>query len=220
MDELEKRLGKMHLDDNDVTMFISNVENCYQSLVLLRLFSNHSDLYLSDYSKGQEEGEINIGVLGSKRRNTRSRYTVKLIDKSFTCNCSDFTYRASKLGIVCKHVCFLMFRVARIFSMSFIDTKRLSDREYREFVDTMNNNILWKTSELSVKALNTKFRDLTKDMEDCSCPICFDAINDSNSVACPDCKNHIHENCMMVWLESFSTCVYCRSTSWREYVSL
>lgn len=222
MEGLEAEMERMHLEDNNnVTMFISNVENCYQSLVLLRLFSNKSDLYLFDYKRAQDENDdVVIKVLGSKRRNIRSQYSIKLSKRSFTCSCSDFTYRALKLGIVCKHICFLVFRVAKLFSMSFIETKVLSKEEHRRFITALDNNIVWQNTELSAKALNSKFRHFSKDDDDCSCPICFDPVNNHNSVACPDCKNYIHENCMMVWLESFSTCVYCRSNAWRDYVFL
>ena len=53
-------------------------------------------------------------------------------------------------------------------------------------------------------------------MEDC--PICFDIIeNNSNRINCPDCKKHIHKECMDIWLSRNKTCVFCRSTMWKYY---
>jgi hypothetical protein len=201
--------------DNDITKFISNVENCYQSQVLFRLFSNKSDLYLSDFSETQDE--LVVEVLGTKRANKRAKYRVCLQQGSFTCNCSDFIYRGSKLGVVCKHICFVVFKVAKILSMSFIETRKMSNCESRRFCEAMRSSVLWQNKEYCVKALNIKFKDFTKEKEDCSCPICFDAIHETDSVSCPECKNYIHEHCMMVWLESCATCVYCRSPSWNDY---
>jgi hypothetical protein len=210
MEDLDSCFNRMSVSENDITRFISEVENCYQSQVLFRLFSSKSDLYLSDFSGS--ENDLVIEVLGTKRANKRSRYKVCLNNGTSTCTCSDFIYRGNKLGVVCKHICFVVFKVAKIFSMSFIQTRKLTDFERMQIYNALCNR-----RDYFVKALNKKFKDFTKNKEDCSCPICFDAIHEADSVSCPECKNYIHEHCMLIWLESHASCVYCRSSAWKEY---
>ena len=221
MDELESSFREFHIakqlySENDVTKFISEVENCYQSTILLRIFSNKSDMYLADMTIKDED--MCIYVLGSKRNNKRERYTVNLSKRRFTCTCSDYKYRAEKLGIVCKHICFLVCKVARILSVSFIDSKTLTNDEYNMFLDVINSNILWQNESISLKSINNKFKVFNISREDTLCPICFDAINKNDSVSCPKCKNCIHEECMNVWLEANKTCVFCRSNEWTDYI--
>ena len=213
MDELESRFEAIHIakqrySANDVTKFISEVENCYQSTILLRMFSNKSDIYLTDIKK--EGDEMCMYVLGCKRDNKRGEYTVRLRKNRFTCSCYDYKYRSEKFGIVCKHICFLVCKAAGILSMSFMDSKTLTKDEYHMFID-----VLWQNE---TKTINSKFKVFNKSRQDTFCPICFDAINKDDSLSCPECKNCIHENCMSIWLEANNTCVFCRSNEWANYI--
>jgi hypothetical protein len=63
---------------------------------------------------------------------------------------------------------------------------------------------------------------------DDDCPICYNALvvaaaangpDDDLLVACLDCGKPVHEKCVNRWMEHSSrrTCVYCRSTCWRDF---
>lgn len=53
--------------------------------------------------------------------------------------------------------------------------------------------------------------------EDDMCPVCFNELMDGSCLSCPACKNYVHKDCMLVWLERKDTCVYCRSNVWARY---
>ena len=65
------------------------------------------------------------------------------------------------------------------------------------------------------KTLFTNGKDICND-DDCS--ICYDILkNDKKLVTCPTCKNWFHEHCVNRWLQNHETCVYCRSTIWKQF---
>ncbi len=64
----------------------------------------------------------------------------------------------------------------------------------------------------------SSFKNSTRDMAEEACPICFDDIVDGPArINCPDCKKHVHKECMEVWLSRNDSCVFCRSTKWKHY---
>jgi len=206
-------------DENVITRFLSEIDNDYQSDIVLKLFCGYSGhLYLSDYSK--EHGDVSI--LGSRNSKGRETYTVNInhINHSLTCNCKDFMFRSRKFGTVCKHITFLVCRVGCILDSNYFKTKRLTDKQYERVINILDNNVIWKNRFLSVKDLNKEFEINVNFDENDTCPICCETYGYiKDNVACPQCKNYIHKKCMDIWLETHQNCVYCRSYAWKNYVS-
>ena len=60
----------------------------------------------------------------------------------------------------------------------------------------------------------------TEPSEDCDCPICFERITITSCAGrkageafetCLTCKNHVHRDCLLKWLERSSSCCFCRA---------
>jgi len=225
MEDLVNRFDSFGMSDierdnqNLITQMLSEIDNDYQSDIVLKLFCGYSgSLYLSDYSK--ENGKIYI--LGSRNSNGRETYTVSINDKtrSMTCNCKDFLFRSRKYGTVCKHITFLVCKVAYILDSNYFKTKVLNDKQYERLINILDNNVIWKNRFLSVKDINKEFEIQSDFDETEACPICYESFGDiKNNISCPQCKNYIHKKCMDIWLETNKNCVYCRSYTWRNYVS-
>jgi hypothetical protein len=225
MEELVNRLSGIDMNDvtrddqNLITKFLSEIDNDYQSDIVLKLFCGYTGtLYLSDYSK--ERGEVSI--LGSRNSKGRETYTVHInpVYKSLTCNCKDFLFRSNKYGTVCKHITFLVCKVGYILDPHYFKTKRLNQKQYDRLVNILDNNVIWKNRFFSVKDVNKEFESNVNFEENDTCPICYETYGDiKQNVACPQCKNYIHKKCMDIWLETNQNCVYCRSYAWKNYVS-
>lgn len=225
MDDLINRFDNFGMSDieldnqNVVTKFISDIENDYQSDIILKLFCGYSGhLYLSDYSK--ENG--NIYILGARNSKGRETYTVNICShtKSLSCNCKDFMFRSKKFGTVCKHITFLICKVAYILDPLYFKSKVLTNKQYERLINILDNNVIWKNKFLSVKNINEEFKATGDFDENDICPICYESFGDIKlNVSCPQCKNYLHKKCMDIWLETNKNCVFCRSYSWRNYVS-
>jgi hypothetical protein len=223
MDTLVSKFEEFNMNDfdiqNQLTEFISNVDNDFQSEIILKLFCGYSgNMYLEDYQANNDC--LQIHMLGSKNNNKREKYTVTIKNNKCSCTCKDFQYRARRLNIVCKHITFIVCKVAHILDCNFFETKELSKQQFNKIQHILNNNAIWKNRQVSVKDLNKEFLNNTKnyDPKD-TCPICYELLNkESELLSCPQCKNYIHKECMDIWLETKNTCVYCRSYDWKNYV--
>ena len=224
MEELVSKFEDFNMNDfecqNQLTEFISNISNDFQNEIILKLFCGYSGtMYLEDYKC---EGDvIQISMLGSRNGNKREKYTVTIQDKKCSCTCKDFQYRSKRLGIVCKHITFIICKVAHILDYHFFDTKELSYLNLQKIKNVLNNNAIWKNRQVSVKDINKEFLTNTKDYDPSdTCPICYECLNEPNElISCPQCKNYLHKDCMDIWLETKNTCVFCRSYEWRNYVA-
>ena len=134
MEELVNKFETIDMNDNQnvITEFISNVENDYQSNILLKLYCGRSgNMYLSDYKF--EEQIIRVEMLGSRTsKGCREQYTISINNNCVSCNCKDFTFRSNKLGIVCKHICFILCKVAGILDTKFFETKKLTNLQFNK----------------------------------------------------------------------------------------
>jgi hypothetical protein len=217
----------MNVEDdtqNIVTEFISYMDNDHQSEIILKLFCNYfGRLYLIDYKYDDIEDVIHIDVLGSKTLRGREFYHVTIKNNKFSCTCKDFIYRSNKYNIVCKHITFIVCKVGYILDYEFFKTKILSEYQYNRIKSTLDNNIIWRNRSISLRGINDEF-DIKDDQifnSNDICPICYDAFGEiSLNVSCPKCKNYIHKHCMDTWLEINSTCIYCRSYEWLNYIDL
>ena len=225
MEELINRFDNFDMnehnreDTNLLTRFLSDIENDYQSDIVLRLFCSYSNnLYLFDYSKEDRK----VYILGSRNSKGRETYVVKIDDKhSLTCTCKDFQFRSKKLGIVCKHITFLVCKVGYILDPNYFITKKLTDKQNAHLINILESNVIWKNRHFSVKDVNKEFQINDNNFESNElCPVCYDSYGDIQlNICCPQCKNYIHKRCMDIWLETNKNCVYCRSYSWKNYVA-
>lgn len=224
----------------NIPELIQAVSNDFQKEVLRRLIVNTDDfsqMYLSKYEtntsqdKRRKDIQGTFTVLGTVRKGKREEYTVKFYKKhtpnspSFWCSCPDHKFNSTKKNICCKHICFLLCKVAKLFQPDFYENKVLDDETYDKFKQIAENLHHVMSDDLVVSpepvtAVNDKFPEMfkVKRKEVCSddlCPICYDDMPVQTSLlSCPDCSNNVHAECMKVWLESRKTCVYCRSNVW------
>lgn len=193
--------------------FIENVYlfNSYQSDIILKLHCSYSnDIYLSNYINTDES--LNIEILGSKKNKKRETYKITLINKKFNCTCKDYEFRGKKLNIVCKHICFVVCKVANVFDLVYFQTKIFSNKNKEILLNILNKPKLCINSEFKVN------KDI--DLNDI-CPICCELFNESKQIllSCPCCKKSTHKKCMEIWLEKNTSCVYCRKV-WENYTIL
>lgn len=167
-------------------------------------------------------------ILGCMKKGVRTRYEVKLyqpntnIKGSFWCNCSDFKFHSSKYNKVCKHVCFIVCKLGKILDPNYFSTKQLTPHQFESLYAKATDTNTLRDCEICIvpdEITLDLFKKSSKPfIEEDSCPICFDDLASIETcIACPSCHNHIHRECMHVWLEQRNTCVYCRSTIWEKY---
>jgi hypothetical protein len=112
--------------------------------------------------------------------------------------------------LLCKHISFIICKVLGIYDKNIFIEKRIK----KDILEKLRN--VRDNEHMLIKNINKKFRE-ENIRKDEVCPICYDDLEVSFILNCPVCKNHVHEKCMKVWLENYDTCVYCRSTEWREF---
>lgn len=199
--------------------FIDTIDNEQQQRILYNTFSGRSGtMYIVDGFKSQNDTCIQI--LGSPNLKGREKYNVKLDNNNnrFKCTCKDFVYRSKRFGIVCKHIIFLLCKVAKIFDKQFFDTKCLKEDDAKAYKDLFSNSAIWKDRTVSVKDINQEFNQISKPFVKTElCPICYECYGDVQCISCPDCYNYVHEKCMSVWLEERTDCVFCRSHVFQDY---
>ncbi len=210
MEQLEENFEHVNYVD-----FISNVNNPDQLKILMNIFTNESICYLTNIR--ENKGSIDINMLGQQRGNKpRSSYkvTLDLVSRKLKCNCKDFIFRSETKKIVCKHISFIVFRCAKVYSNNYINTKVLREIELSKITSFLKNNNLWNKYTLATFSNISKLKD-----EDQECPICCEMLsyNTEEIVSCPTCKNVVHDECIRKWLRYNKTCVYCRSNSWKDF---
>jgi len=195
-------------------------------------------LYLIDYKIELNKELLEFHISGS----TKNIYMVKITDTYVDCDCPDSRSWAKKFKVCCKHVCFVLFKVVKVFSennnlvldwnkqnTSFFTNLKLSPEEYKYIksfleakkvsTDVINQSLVDKYNKISTQDPNDMFKHSVRvlDPQD-DCPICYDVfgIDIQNLLSCLDCQNYVHTNCMNKWLEHNTTCVYCRSECWSK----
>ncbi len=232
-----------------ISDLIDSLTNEAQKLPLRRLMMRHAEdqLYLAGYeaaSPGRGDVEGTFTVLGSVRKGTRESYNVKWYrlnakPTSFWCSCPDHKFNSAKKNMMCKHICFLVARVARILDTGFFESKQFTAEQHAAFAAIVQNAAIFAdgsrererlataaagyaaaaaAATAGLEAARDTFRVCRKPVtaED-MCPICYDVMEDTECLNCPTCSNNVHRECMEVWLERNSTCVYCRSDVWRRW---
>lgn len=197
-------------------------------------------LYLIDFKINNDNNNLEFHISGS----TKNIYTVKLSHEHTDCDCPDNRSWAKKFKVVCKHTCFVLFKVVKLFKVNdstvltseqnptnYFNTLKLSIDEYnyiKNFLDkklissdVVNQSLLDKFKQLSTCKNDPKelFKHSKKLLEpEDDCPICYDSLgNDTNLLlSCPDCQNYVHTVCVEKWLQYNKSCVYCRSETWNK----
>lgn len=183
---------------------------------------------------------VTFSVSGS----TRQIYEVRAGSTgALSCSCKDALMTCRRRGMVCKHVCFVAFRVLQLDDFDF-ETRRLTDAQlavaatgaltgFRRRPEDARNMTRMEVASLcaSLGALATaevptkdrpRFDVVTREAEEC--PVCYDSLAVQSShgagvLGCPDCGNGIHTRCMDRWLSTMTraSCVWCRSRVWKDY---
>lgn len=198
------------------------------------------DFYLLNIDKYPDKFKIDIS--GS----TKNIYSIFIYEntRKIKCNCPDMKSWASYNRCVCKHCCFLLFRVLKLSELGdffdilefseelfpdimiklFILLNKLTNIDHNEAPEIINKEILEKYNKLMEKK---EEENPTKDkygskkiINDDMCPICFIDFEKEGEclLDCPECKKTIHKSCMEKWLTlGKSSCVYCRSDVWKDY---
>ncbi len=227
---------------------IPRVSNEHQrdTLQRLRYPSESRQMYLAGFTSAQDllgardradlEGEFTM--LGTRNRHgERESYKIKWFKLpatrgSFWCNCPDHKFNSTKKQIVCKHICFLVCRVARLLDAGFFETRQFTAEQHMLFLRTVQENTIFTDNQYVrasflipptdnaslVEQRRSIFFESRKPITDeDTCPICCDTMETSACLSCPTCSNNIHRECMEVWLERKASCVYCRSNVWSQW---
>ncbi len=186
-------------------------------------------------------------VMGTlNKKGVRESYQVDLYNpdvydsskKIFNCDCPAHRFKSSTDDTVCKHISFIMCRVVGYVTADFFRNHRLNKNEVQMIMNKMSAqrdvimlNIEMNRMKDTCQTIDDKliirkvildrnsYLNSTRPVNEEECPICFDEIEASsgNRLNCPDCKKHIHKECMEIWLSRNSTCVHCRSENWKHY---
>jgi hypothetical protein len=188
-------------------------------------------MYLSTFTENTVTSEkiprYVVGLFGTQRPGKgREQYNVDIFSEGrIRCSCPDFRFRAKEKNIVCKHVCFVVCKIAEIYSPQFFESKILDPHYITLVADAVKNMIdsrgchMINPSEIPV-TIDFKIPEDRSIDVDTVCPICidsFEGIPTRSIKSCPACKNIVHDHCIEMWLETHDTCVFCRSDIWRKY---
>lgn len=145
-------------------------------------------------------------------------YQVSINAKQIKCSCPYYIQHTHEL---CKH---LLFIVLKFFSIDLINSEgRMIEHIFELFpslITSNSKNIASKNYLFVSEGIQKKYKQILERIDvtlnirnNDMCIICFDGL-DNNTVACPNCKNILHKNCIEQWfaqLKSEPTCPYCRA---------
>lgn len=152
-----------------------------------------------------------------KKSISSAEYKIKIDDDlCLSCSCLDWRTKCKGLGIICKHLCYLMKYILK-FPITDIEDNQIQDKlvfyKNLEFIKMDYNNEVAKNGAQKNK-----------------CVICYGdllkkrgwtwIIDFENTVSCPDCKKPVHRKCAEVWLKSSENknCIFCRSNRFQYIV--
>lgn len=226
MENLISGLSQLQLTDEETVLsqqlkFLETIPNNFQKIILRNIFYRELThrIYLVDLEQPSEDTLI-IKVLGGlNKKGKRESYDVTLKNNSFKCTCKDFIFNSKKRDTVCKHISFIVCKVAVIMDLEFFNTKSLTQEQLQKLQQTLQSSSIWKNNNISLKYINAMFKESKRETVQDVCPICYDDMTEK-LLYCPTCHHGLHETCMKVWLETHKTCVMCRSDVWKEFKSL
>ena len=182
-------------------------------------------------NKSQHDNKICFDISGSSSNiyQVNIYYTSKMI----YCNCPDAKKWAKNYGVICKHSCFILFKVLKLniqMYKSYLDSliftpfeienikgafQKINMNNQEEFI---NEEYIEKHQQILEKSKNNNQLQILKpkQSQDNMCCICYDEFKDiCNQIEnkqCKVCLTILHKNCLNKWLSSGNnTCPYCRS---------
>jgi hypothetical protein len=213
------------------------VTNPNQVTILNRIITDkeYSKIYLSGYevnteTTGKKKDLIGtVKVLGTfnEKKQSREEYDIKLYKTDpkgmFWCSCADHKFNSTKKNIVCKHICFLICKIAKVLKPDVFENKKFNDEDLALLLAKLTSTgDIWKDQTIAKildKITLDTFKQFIKAIDDC-CPVCFNDLTDDDKpqlLACPTCKNYIHSECADIWLEQKTCCAWCKSNYWEYY---
>ena len=187
----------------------------------------NEDFYLLD--KYQEDNKYIFKICGS----TKNIYEVKLYlnSKRIFCNCPDSKSWARKYNVVCKHCCFVVFKVLKLNfgkdkyfnSLVFDDAQitalkqvfdRINMNSVEDFINTEYSKKYKSIKQQQTEKENTNI--IPRESDDEFCAICYDEFEDiknkNENIQCKTCMKILHKKCLEKWLNMGNkTCPYCRT---------
>lgn len=202
----------------------------HQELRYARVF--YEPLYLLNVEKSESKHVFKIS--GS----TANVYNISFYPFSgkIFCNCPDAKSHAKKHHCLCKHICFVLFKVLKESvdknNTNLFQTHYLNSEEKEKAINKINNLNIYDNDFVNKKYLEkyeklkntdpkTLFSVKKEFKQEDDCPICYDTLEEvKKCVQCPVCNNILHVICMNKWLSSGNqNCPYCRSECWSNYNS-
>ena len=197
-----------------------------QQLVRLNKI-NFEEFYLLE--KNHNNNKLIFKICGS----TKNVYETKIYFKSrmIFCNCPDSKSWAKRHGVICKHCCFVLFKVLKIsinredyFKKLFFnetDIEEIKSKYEKINLNNLDQDFLKKEYLDKFKNINNKDSDndniVLKDKEE-YCVICYDNFDYSKELSkkeiyqCDICKKILHLKCISKWCKmGHHNCPYCRS---------
>ena len=136
----------------------------------------------------------------SVRAQSNSVYTQQLTGKSYSCTCEDHKSKQT----FCKHLLFLVARVAKQFELAADMAQRPKTTWKPKTFNACVASWMQRLCHLVAPATATYDAEGT-------CCICYEDIG-MNAVQCKTtCKQWFHKECMTQWLGHASTCPLCRA---------
>ena len=179
---------------------------------------SYEPFFLLSSELDSDAQSIRFSISGS----TQKHYVVRLgRDGRMRCNCMDAAVNCAKAGCVCKHVCFVAFRIARSERIGFFADKTLDEAEVGDvFTRVAADGLANDASRVVVDTAShappgppagREARNIGDD-----CPVCFDLLHDDhkeNMRVCLVCANGVHEECMRRWIAHAPrpSCIFCRA---------
>jgi hypothetical protein len=237
----ERERQRQRQQPTTLTELMYQITNPHQKDTLLRIcpsYSRHEEdqIFMNAFTQNTsterrlESLAGTFEILGCMKKGQRTHYDVKLYKPntnprgSLWCSCSDYKFHSSKQNKVCKHICFVVCKLAKILDLSYFETKQLTQEQFEKIMEKATDMNTLRDCTLCRVPDNVTielFQHQTKTIdEEDTCPICFDVFQKDIQplpLSCPACHNYVHKDCMDVWLERKHTCVYCRNDIWKKY---
>lgn len=186
---------------------------------------NSEDFFL--LNKENDNSKFVFKICGSTKNIYENKIYIK--SKMIFCNCQDSKSWAKKYGVICKHSCFVLFKVLRLKINKIEYFKRLifNNDEIEEIKNSFNSlNLLNYEQDFLSKEYINKFKNLNIDKNnklsiekndiEKFCGICYENIDKSENIInifqCNVCLKLLHNKCINKWTSmGNNTCPYCRS---------
>lgn len=203
-----------------------------QARRLQRIYSERFYVLHAEYDDALQNGALKIS--GS----TGSVYTVSISAMgALDCDCPDSAGRMLfEPNVICKHRCFVLYKVVRCDIGEVIPKRHLRGSalsKVRKLVRDLSLGLSMLGADLSDPDLCARYEriisapvnatsefsfeapSLQGSADDCA--ICYETLAEGARLACPQCKNTVHQGCIIRWVLSGNiSCPFCRSSCWEK----